>query len=447
MTAQRVIVIGGGAAGMSAAAKAKRTNPAIDIVVYERSGYVSYGACGFPYAIKGEIARVEDVIVRTPAQFAQQGIQALIHHEVLAIDTARQRVLVRDLHTGREFTDHWDELVVTTGGQPARPPLPGLDLLGVFGLRSVEEAIAIKTWIGEQRPQTGVIIGGGYIGLEMAEALDAHGIALTLIERLPHVLPAFDPEMAAQVEEELRRQRVDVRSGQAVQAIVGDERVRGVIVDGQTIPAEIVILAAGVKPNVGLVRETGIALGPTGAIAVDDHQRTNVPHVWAAGDVAEVYHRVTGKPAWIPLGTTANKQGRVAGENLAGGNARFGGVVGTTVVKVFEREVAISGLSLTRAKAEGFDAVSVSATASSRAHYMPGHQPLTVTLVFDRATRRLLGGQLIGREGVAKRVDTVAAALQAGWTIDEFAELDLSYAPPFAPVWDPLLVAANLARR
>ncbi|RMD76187.1 MAG: NADH oxidase, partial [Chloroflexi bacterium] len=299
----------------------------------------------------------------------------------------------------------------------------------------------------EQRPQTGVIIGGGYIGLEMAEALDAHGIALTLIERLPHVLPAFDPEMAAQVEEELRRQRVDVRLGQAVQAIVGDEWVRGVEVDGQTIPAEIVILAAGVKPNVGLVRETGIALGPTGAIAVDDHQRTNVPHVWAAGDVAEVYHRVTGKPAWIPLGTTANKQGRVAGENLAGGNARFGGVVGTTVVKVFEREVAISGLSLTRAKAEGFDAVSVSATASSRAHYMPGHQPLTVTLVFDRATRRLLGGQLIGREGVAKRVDTVAAALQAGWTIDEFAELDLSYAPPFAPVWDPLLVAANLARR
>ncbi len=445
--ARRVVVIGGGAAGMSAAAKAKRTDPTLEIVVYERSGYVSYGACGFPYAIKGEIARVEDVVVRTPAQFAKQGIQALIRHEVLEIDPVRQTVRVRDLEDGREFVDHWDELVLTTGGQPTRPPLPGLDLPGVFALRSVEEALAIKAWLAEQRPRTGVIIGGGYIGLEMAEALAAHGVTLTLVERLPQVLPSFDPDFATQVADELRRQQVDLRVGQPVQGIVGDERVRGVVVDGATIPAEIVILAAGVRPSAALAQAAGIALGPTGAVAVDDRQRTNLPHVWAAGDVAEALHRVTGKPAWIPLGTTANKQGRVAGENLAGGDARFGGIAGTTVVKVFDLEAAISGLSLARAQAEGFNATAVSATASSRAHYMPGHQPITVSLVFDQTTRRLLGGQLVGREGVAKRIDTVAAALQAGWTVDEFAELDLSYAPPFAPVWDPLLVAANLARR
>ncbi len=444
---RRVVIIGGGAAGMSAAAKARRTNSKLDIIVYERSGFVSYGACGFPYAIKGEIARIEDVIVRTPEQFARQGIQALIHHEVLAIDTERQTVRVRDLTGGREFVDHWDELVLTTGGQPVRPPLSGVDLPGVFTLRNVEDAQAIQHWLHEQQPRTGVIIGGGYIGLEMAEALAAHGMQLTLIERLSQVLPGFDSELAAQVEAELRKHQVDVRLGQTVQAIGGDERVREVLVDGQSIPAEIVILAVGVRPGVALARSAGIALGTTGAVAVDDHQRTNVPHVWAAGDVAEAFHRVTGKPVWVPLGTTANKQGRVAGENLAGGDARFGGIVGTVAVKVFDLEAAMSGLSLARAQTEGFAARAISATANSRAHYMPGHQPITVSLVFDEASRRLLGGQMVGREGVAKRIDTVAAALQAGWTIDELAELDASYAPPFAPVWDPILVAANLARK
>lgn len=444
---RRVVVIGGGAAGMSAAAKARRTDPTLEIVVYERSGFVSYGACGFPYAIKGEIVRVEDLIVRTPEQFARQGIQALVRHEVLEVDPNQQTVRVRDLRSEREFVDHWDDLVVTTGGQPGRPPLPGIDLAGVFALRQVEDALAIKEWLNEQRPRSGVIIGGGYIGLEMAEALAAHGISLTLIERLPQVLPGMDADLASQIEAELIRQRVDLRLNQTVQGLVGDERIRAVIAEGQTIPAEIVILAVGVKPGVALAQAAGIGLGPTGAIAVDDHQRTNLPQVWAAGDVAEAWHRVMQKPVWMPLGTTANKQGRVAGENLAGGDARFGGIVGTVAVKVFALETAMSGLSLARAQAEGFAAEAVQATAGSRAHYMPGHQPITVSLVFDRNTRRLLGGQMVGREGVAKRIDTIAAALQAGWTIDDLAELDLSYAPPFAPVWDPILVAANLARK
>jgi len=444
---KRGVIIGGGAAGMSAAAKARRMDPALEIVVYERSGYVSYGACGFPYVIKGEIARVEDVVVRTPEQFAKQGIRALVRHEVLAIDPAARTVRVRDLSSGAELTDSWDELLLTAGGGAIRPPLPGADLPGVFTLRNVEDALAIQGWIAQRQPTRGVIIGGGYIGLEMAEALAAHGITLTMVERLPQLLPNLDPELAGHAEAELVRQQVEVRLSQAVEGLEGDARVRGVVVGGQTIPADIVILAVGVRPQVELARAAGVALGPTGAIAVDDHQRTSVPQIWAAGDVAEAHHRVTGQPAWVPLGTTANKQGKVAGENIGGGDARFGGIVGTAVVKAFDLEAASSGLTEARARAEGFAVQTVSATANSRAHYMPGHQPIHVKLVYEEGSRRLLGGQLIGREGVAKRVDVIAAALHGGWTVDELAELDLSYAPPFAPVWDPILVAANLARR
>lgn len=444
---KRVVIIGGGAAGMSAAAKARRTDPSLEIVVYERSGYVSYGACGFPYAIKGEIARVEDVVVRTPEQFAKQGITALVGHEVLAVDVAGRSVRVRDRARGLELTDSWDELLLTAGGAPARPPLPGVELPGVFALRTVEDALAIRAWLEERQPARGVIIGGGYIGLELAEALGARGVALTVVERLPQLMPTLDAELAAHVQAELARQGVDVRLGQAVEGLAGDERVREVLADGRRIPADIVILAVGVRPSVELARAAGVALGPTGAVAVDAAQRTSVPQIWAAGDVAEAHHRVTGRPAWVPLGTTANKQGKVAGENIGGGDARFGGIVGTAVVKVFELEAASSGLSEARALAEGLAVQTVSATANSRAHYMPGHQEIHVKLVFEEGTRRLLGGQLVGREGVAKRIDTIAAALHGGWTVDELAELDLSYAPPFAPVWDPILVAANLARR
>jgi NADPH-dependent 2,4-dienoyl-CoA reductase/sulfur reductase-like enzyme len=370
-----------------------------------------------------------------------------VRHEVLAIDPTAHTVRVRNRESGAEFTELWDELLLTAGGSPVRPPLPGLDLPGVFALRTVEDALAIRGWVEERQPARGVIVGGGYIGLELAEALAAHGIALTLLERLPQVLPSLDPELAAHAQAELARQGIEVRLGQSVEGLAGDERVREVLAGGERIRTDIVILAVGVRPSAELARAAGIALGPTGAVAVDDHQRTNVPHIWAAGDVAEAHHRVTGRPAWVPLGTTANKQGKTAGENLGGGDARFGGIVGTSVVKVFDLEAASSGLTEARARAEGYAVQTVSATANSRAHYMPGHQDIHVKLVYEEGTRRLLGGQLVGREGVAKRIDIIAAALHGGWTVDELAELDLAYAPPFSPVWDPLLVAAHLARR
>ncbi len=443
----RLIVIGGVAAGMSAAAKARRTRKDMEIVVYEQTGYISYGSCGFPYVIKGEIPRIQDVIVRTPQDFIKQNIFAHVRHQVLEIDPQQHTLQVRNLETGAEFTDHWDRLILSTGGSATRPPIPGLDLPGIFTLRNVEDTIAIHDWIARQRPQRGVIVGGGYIGLEMAEALAAHGIQLTLVEMLPQVMGNMDADMAAHVQEELVRQHVDLRLEHGVEAFVGNGRVREVVAAGQHFPADIVIFSVGVKPAATLARAAGIALGPTGAVAVDDHQRTNVEQIWAAGDVAEALDLVTGKPTYVPLGTTANKQGRVAGENAAGGDAAFKGIVSTAVVKVFDCEAARTGLSERHARAEGLDIETVTATANSRAHYMPDHQSLHVKLVFERGSQRLLGAQMVGGEGVAKRIDVIAAALHAHWTTYDLAELDLSYAPPFAPVWDPILVAANLANR
>lgn len=442
---ERLVIIGGGAAGMSAAAKARRLKQDLNIVVYEKSGYVSYGACGFPYYIKGEIPRIEDVIIRTPQQFAQQGIQAHIYHEVLAIDPTEQQVTLRNLETGKLVTDSWDKLVLTTGGAAVKPPLPGLELPGIFTLRQVEDAMAIRHWIEQERPARAVIVGGGYIGLEMAEALAAHHLQVTLVEMLPQVMPNMDAEMSSHILAELTRQGVEVHLEHAVEAFNGNGRVKAVAAGGQSLPADMVIFSVGARSNNFLAKQAGLPLGPTGAVAVNERQETNLPHLWAAGDVAEARHLVTGKPAYVPLGTTANKQGRVAGTNAAGGEATFQGIVGTAVVKVFDLHAARTGLSEKEARAEGYEVDTTLVTSASRAHYMPEHPSLHVKLVFERGSQRLLGAQMIGREGVAKRIDVIVAALQAGWTTYDLADLDLSYAPPFAPVWDPILVAANVA--
>lgn len=444
---KRLVIIGGVAAGMSAASKARRTDKNLEIVVYEQSGYVSYGSCGFPYYLKGEIPRIEDVIVRTPQDFAKQGIQAQVQHRVLKVDPVEQTVRVRDLKTQTEFTDSWDSLILTTGGVAVRPPIPGLDLPGIFTLRTVEDALAIQGWLEQEQPKRAVIVGGGYIGLEMAEALAARGLHLTLVEALPQVMPNMDVDMASHVQQELERQRVELQLEYPVTAFEGQGRVQTVVAGGQSFPADLVIFSVGLKPGVALAQQAGLVLGPTGAVAVDDHQRTSQPNIYAAGDVAEARHLVTGKPAYVPLGTTANKQGRVAGANGAGGDDRFPGIVGTAVVKVFNLEAARTGLSERQAQAEGFEVETAVVTSSAQAHYMPGHTPIHVKLVFERGSQRLLGAQMVGRSGVAKRIDIIVAALQAGWTTYDLADLDLSYAPPFAPVWDPILVAANVANR
>lgn len=472
---ERLVIIGGVAAGMSAAAKARRTNPNLEIVVYEKSGYISYGACGFPYFIKGDIHHIDALLARTPAQMAEQHITALVHHEVVAVNPQQQTVRVMNRQTGHVFTQHWDKLIIAAGASVLRPPIPGIQLPGIFALRVTEDALAIRQWLEVEKPRKGVIVGAGYVGLEMAEALRAHNVEVTIVDMADQVMPTLDADMAALVQADLQDNDVAISLQQPVKSFIGPSqiadiaqhvaakiqrtsgilavettgglRVREVITEDQIFPADVVIFGIGGRPNTKLAEEAGIAISSNGAIQVDEQQRTNLPNIWAAGTVTEAYHHVIQTPAYVPLATTASKQGRVAGTNAAGGWAQFDGIVGSAVVKSFDLTIAHTGLPEKWAKSAGFDPDSVTIEAPSRAEYMPGHEPIHVKLVFERETQRLLGAQIIGKEGVAKRIDVIAAALHAGWTTYDLAALDLSYAPPVSPLWDPILVAANVANR
>ena len=446
MTKKHLIIVGGVAAGMSAAAKARRTDPDLAITVYEKSGYVSYGACGFPYFIAGVFDEERKLIARTPEKFAKQGIAVHLHHEVLAIDPERQSIRVRDIDNEREFDDRYDSLILTTGGSAVQPRLPGLDLDGIFSLRTMEDALAIKAWIQEKKPRSGVVVGAGYIGLEMAEALAAHDIEVSIVEMLLQCMPTVDDDMSGLITDELKRHGVNVMLDHRVERFEGENgRVKGAVASGRPLPADIVILAVGIRPNIGLAHAAGITIGDTGAVAVDAYQQTNQPHIYAAGDIAEALDRVTGRPTWVPLATTASKQGKVAGENAAGGEARFNGIVGASVVKVFDLEVARTGLTEQAALIEGFVATTTTVVHDSRAGYYPGASPITLKLVYEKVGGRLLGAQMIGQNGVAKRIDVVSAALQSRWTISDLADLDMVYAPPFSPTWDVILIAATQA--
>lgn len=446
MSHERLIVIGGVAAGMSAAAKAKRVNRDLDVVVYEKSGFVSYGSCGLPYYVAGVVRNHNDLITRTPTEFAKQGIAVHVHHEVTEIDPARQAVRVVNLDSGQEWTESYDQLIIATGGRPAVPHgLPGRDLPGVFVMRTVEDGIAIREWLQSQWPQRVVIAGAGYIGMECAESFLSLGLEVTIVGRPPQVLKNFDPEMARLVQEELESKRARLFLGNPLIAIEGDSRVRRVVTEQGTFAADLVLLALGVMPNAALAQATGVKLGVKGAIVTDTQMRTNLPNVYAAGDCAEAYHRVTGQGTYIPLGTTANKQGRVAGVNAAGGQATFEGIVGTAVTKVCDIHAARTGLTEKEARELGYQVSVTQIQAPTRAHYYPGNTSLHVRLIVDTSNGKLLGGQVVGREGVDRRIDVLATALHQGWTVEDLARLDLAYAPPFAPVWDPLLVAANVA--
>jgi NADPH-dependent 2,4-dienoyl-CoA reductase/sulfur reductase-like enzyme len=442
MSSRRLVVVGGVAAGLSAAAQARRLDSALVISVFERTGFCSYSACGLPYLVAGVIERHTALVARSPEDLGRQGITVHLRHEVQGVDVAGRRVRVRDLETGREREEPYDELLLATGGR-AKLPLPGMDLPGVFSVRTVEDGLAIREWIDAERPRRAVIVGGGYIGLEMAEALRERGLEVTLVEMLPHVLPLVDAEIAEDVEAELARQEVHLRCSSPVDGIEGNGRVAQVVAGGEAIDADLVVVGVGVSPDNALAVEAGVPLGVRAAVAVDEAMRTGIPQVWAAGDCVETRHRLHDRPSYIPLGTIANKQGRVAGANIAGRHESFAGVVGTAAVKVFNLHVGRTGLSEVEAAQAGIDAAAATIVHRSRAHYYPGWKPLKVKLVAERGTGRLLGAQLAGTEGVAQRVDVVAAALHSGATVDELATFDLSYAPPFAPVWDPLLVAAR----
>lgn len=474
---ERLVIIGGVAAGMSAAARARRTNADLEITVFERSGYVSYGACGFPYFIKGEIPAVKNLLARSVEQFAAERIDVRLHHEVTAIDRTNRTVEGINRQTGERFSAPWDKLILASGVQAARPALPGSGLAGIFTLRNVEDALAIKTWLTAAQPRRAVILGGSYAGLEMAEALKAQAIDTVIVERQPRVLSNLDTDISAQVQGLLQAQGVELRLERAAVSFIGERlvtdittrvtealrraelpggytgveapplRVREVQLGDETLPADLVIVVSGGRPNTTLAVQAGLTLGPTGAVAVDRRQQTSDERIWAAGAVSEVYHRLLQGPVYMPTALNANKQGRVAGTNAAGGKAEFAGTFGASVVKIFETTLAHTGLTEAAARECGLDAHSVSVTGWSRAAYMPGSMPIHLKLVFEKGTQRVLGAQMLGADGVAKRIDVVSAALQANWTLQDLSELDTTYTPPAAPVWEPLVVAANLASR
>jgi NADPH-dependent 2,4-dienoyl-CoA reductase/sulfur reductase-like enzyme len=437
------VVVGGDAAGMSAASKAKRENPELDVVVFEKGEWVSYAACGMPYYVKGEVEDLEDLVAVTPEEFREErDIDLRTGHEVVGVDPGAGTVTVEG--EGETFEQPYDHLLVATGATAVEPPFDGLDLDGVFTIHDMDEAGAIEDYVTERSPDTAAVVGGGYVGIEMAEALSARGADVHLYEMLPHVLQPFGDAVAEVVEEHLRAQGVHLHLDTAVSGFDGEGSVERVAFEGESRPADIAVVGVGVAPNTQLAADAGIELGETGAIATDEYGRTNYGNVYAAGDCAEARNVVTGEPDHVPLALTANRAGRAIGQTVAGDPEPVGGTAGTAIVKAFDLGAARTGVvDEQRAREAGFDPVSVSISAPTRAHYYPGGAELTVTLVADGESGRLLGGTVVGREGT-KRVDTVATALAAGMTVSELQKADLAYAPPFSPVRDPILTAANV---
>jgi NADPH-dependent 2,4-dienoyl-CoA reductase/sulfur reductase-like enzyme len=425
-----LVVIGGVAAGLSAAARARRTDPRIEIVVLEKGPAISYAACGLPYFVEGRVLEVEELIAYTPERFRKERkIDVRTGARVMEISHPRREVV---LESGAKVP--YEKLIVATGARGGMPDLAGAQLPNVFTLQTLDDAARMRRFLRERKPRRAVVVGAGYIGVEAADALRRNGLTVTILERSAHALLRDDEGFTAAVRAQLERHGVELRTGVTVTAIEPGG-VAGV-------PSDMVVMAAGFRPNVEIAAAAGIELGASGAIRTDDRMETNVRGVFAAGDCAEVTHLVTGRPTWIPLGTTANKAGRVAGACAAGARERFPGVVGTSIVSVFGMGFATTGFSVAQARAEGFSPVVARIEATSRPRYYQGVKTM-VELVADRTTRRLVGGSVVGEDGAAGRINVIATALHARMRVDEFEQLDLAYSPPFTPVWDPILIAAQ----
>jgi len=443
-----LVVIGGDAAGGSAASQAKKRDPGLDVVVFERGRATSYSACGIPYWISGAVEAESDLVTRTPEQHRANGLEVRIRTEVIGIDTSRNVVSWRDLESGAEGEEPYDELVYAAGSVPMRPPVPGIDAQGVYGVQTLDDGAALRAALDSGRVQRVVVVGGGYIGLEIAEACRVRGLDVTVVDMSPTPVGTFDPDIGSFIADAVRGEGIELVLSDACGAVeVGpDGRVRAVVTaSGKELPADLVVLGLGVRPNVRLAQEAGIPLGTSGGIAVDARMRTQVPGVWAAGDCVESWHRLSGQRVVVALGTHANKQGRVAGINIGGGYATFPGVIGTAITKVCHTEVARTGLSTREAGEAGYSFVTAVVDSTTRAGYFPGASPIRLKMIAERRTGRLLGAQIVGKEAAAKRIDALAVCIWNEMTVDEILSLDLSYAPPFAPVWDPVLIAARKA--
>ncbi len=462
------VVVGGDAAGLSAASKFRREDPDGDVVVFEKGRWISYAHCGTPYYVKGEVSSLRDLLSLSPDAAEERGIDLRREHEVVGVDTDAETVTVE--HDGERFEQPYRDLLVATGGHAVTGPIPGTDLDMAFTMHGLDSAAAVRAALADpgedavdtsieyvdaervekyaarDAPERVAIVGGGYVGVEMAEAFRAHGLETHVFQRSGHLLPPFGEGVCERVADHLREQGVELHLNTPVSALAGDGSVEAVVHDGGRVPVDLALVGIGIAPNTELLAGTPVALGDSGAVAVDDYGRTNVDGVYAAGDCAEARHTVTGESTWVPLGLTANRAGRAIGQTVAGDPEPTGDVAGTAVVKAFELECGRVGLLDEEARDAGFDPVSKTITAGSRSGYYPGGDDTTVTLTADRETGQVLGGSLVGRDRAAIRIDTLATALESDLTVAELERLDLAYAPPFSPVWDPILVAAKVLR-
>lgn len=441
-----MIIIGGVAAGSKAAARARRVNPNIAITLYQDEPNISYSACGQPYYLSGLIPKRESLIIRTPADFANEGIDVRVNHRVTKLDAVERKVTVHDRNGDTTFEHSFDRLVIATGARSLVPDIAGCNFDGVVTLRSLAELDRFRSTLERLQPKNAVVVGSGYIGLEIIESLSRLGITVTLLGRNPQVFSRLDADMSQVVHEYLLTQHVNVIAGDGIAELVEQAGcIKEVVtLSGKRLPADLVVLALGARPNVELAQQAGISLGVTGAIAVNDRMETNISNIFAAGDCAESKHRLTGLPIWGPLGDIANLQGRIAGENAAGGDERFPGVFGTAIFKTFELNVGMTGLTEAAARASGFNPIIAVINAYDKARYYPGTEKLKLKVVADAKDGRLLGAQAVGMGAVDKTIDIAAIALLGKLTCLNLENADLAYAPPFSPVLSPMIVAAGV---
>lgn len=439
----KVIIIGGVAAGATAAARIRRLDEKAEIKVFERTGYISYANCGLPYYIGDVITDPAQLTLQTPESFFTRfRIDIKVHHEVTAIHPDSKTVSVRNLETGDEFTEAYDKLILAPGAKPAQPGLSGIGIDRLFTLRTVEDTFRIREYIRKYRPESAVLAGGGFISLELAENLTELGMDVTIVQRPMQLMNPFDPEMAAFIHSQLRRHGVKLALGYTVEGFEeSGEGVDVLLKDAKPLHADMVIMAIGVTPDTHLAEEAGLELGIRGSIVVNDRMETSVPDIYAAGDAVQVRHFVTGQDAVISLAGPANRQGRIIADNICGGDSRYTGSQGSSVIRIFEMTAAVTGINETGAKNAGIDADSVILSPMNHAGYYPGGSLMTIKAVFEKETYRLLGAQIIGYEGVDKRIDVIATAIRSGMKATELKDLDLAYAPPYSSAKDPVNMA------
>ena len=439
----KVLIVGGVAGGATAAARIRRLDETAEITVFERSGYISYANCGLPYYIGGVITDPEELTLQTPESFFSRfRINMKVHHEVTAIHPNQKTISVKNLETGEEFEESYDKLILSPGAKPTQPRLPGVGIENVFTLRTVEDTFHIKEYINKNQPKSAVLAGGGFIGLELAENLKELGMDVTIVQRPKQLMNPVDADMASFIHSEMRKHGVKLALGHTVEGF--EEKDGGIDIllkDEMPLHADMVVLAIGVTPDTHLAKEAGLELGIKGSIVVNDRMETSVPDIYAAGDAVQVKHYVTGQEALISLAGPANKQGRIIADNICGGDSRYPGSQGSSVIKVFDMTAATTGMNETNARKAGLDVDTVILSPMSHAGYYPGGKVMTMKVVFEKETYRLLGAQIVGYEGVDKRIDVLATAIHAGMKATELKDLDLAYAPPYSSAKDPVNMA------